>query len=146
MSWQLPVRSVLVPFDFTPPSHEALTAALSLVEDASCVHALYVAPTPGANSPSAIWGDFDDEHIRVRADKAMAEELAEDFPDVQRHIGIGDASDEIVSFADAHDYELIVIPSHGRRGFSRWMLGSVAERVVRRAPCPVLVLRRAAEE
>lgn len=146
MTWQLPVRKVLVPFDFSPPSFEALTAALSLVSKPSDLHALYVAPLPGANSPSAIWGDFDDEHIRARAGKAMAEELDADFPEVQRHVGIGDAGDQIVAHAKANAYDLIVIPSHGRSGFSRWVIGSVAERVVRHSPCPVLVLRRPAQD
>ncbi|MEZ6094353.1 MAG: universal stress protein [Pirellulaceae bacterium] len=53
----------------------------------------------------------------------------------------GDPGSEITRFAKENDAGLIVISSHGRTGVSRLLLGSVAERVVRLAPCPVLVLR-----
>jgi hypothetical protein len=50
----------------------------------------------------------------------------------------------IVDYARRHDIDLIVMGSHGRTGFSRALLGSVAERVVRLAPCPVLTVPREA--
>jgi nucleotide-binding universal stress UspA family protein len=46
-----------------------------------------------------------------------------------------------VDRAEAIDAELIIVPSHGRSGFSRLLLGSVAERIVRLAKCPVLILK-----
>jgi nucleotide-binding universal stress UspA family protein len=55
----------------------------------------------------------------------------------------GDAASVIVDTAVAEDVDLIVMSTHGRSGFSRWMLGSVTERVLRHAPCPVLVIREA---
>jgi len=142
MVWQIPAKSVLVPFDFTEPSKVALEAARTMVSRDEDLHALYVAPAPGANSPTAIWGEYDDAGVRRRAKKALDEALAEAFGEVQRHVVIGDAGDEIVGFAADVGFDLIVMPSHGRRGFQRWLLGSVTERVVRLAPCPVLVLRR----
>ena len=51
------------------------------------------------------------------------------------------AADEISHYAQVHGIDLIVLPSHGRTGLARLMIGSVAERVVRLAHCPVLVLR-----
>jgi len=56
----------------------------------------------------------------------------------------GQAVDEILKFAEYRDADVIVIGSHGRRGLSRLVLGSVAEGVVRRSPIPVLVVRQAA--
>ncbi|MEO0560376.1 MAG: universal stress protein, partial [Bacteroidota bacterium] len=53
----------------------------------------------------------------------------------------GSALVQIVDAAEAHGASLIVQSSHGRRGLSRWLLGSVAEAVARRAPCPTLTLR-----
>jgi len=53
----------------------------------------------------------------------------------------GDAGQEITDYALTHRAEMIVLPSHGRTGMKRWLLGSVAERVCRYAHCPVLVLR-----
>lgn len=59
----------------------------------------------------------------------------------ETHAMAGRASIDIVGFANANDVDLIVMPTHGLSGVSRWFLGSVTERVVRRAPCPVLTLR-----
>jgi nucleotide-binding universal stress UspA family protein len=58
----------------------------------------------------------------------------------------GAAADHVLSFAREHAVDLIVMGTHGRRGINRWMLGSVTQRVVRHAPCPVLVLREPAHE
>jgi nucleotide-binding universal stress UspA family protein len=58
----------------------------------------------------------------------------------------GDAADEIVRYARDHGIQLIVLGTHGRTGVSRVLLGSVAERVIRTAPCPVLTVPPAAVE
>jgi nucleotide-binding universal stress UspA family protein len=54
----------------------------------------------------------------------------------------GDPTGEIVRLAREHAFDLTVVGTHGRRGLKRLVLGSVAERVVREAPCAVLVVRR----
>jgi universal stress protein A len=53
----------------------------------------------------------------------------------------GDPADQIIRAARTHRADLIVVGTHGRRGFSKMMIGSVAERVVRTAPCPVVTVR-----
>ncbi len=53
-----------------------------------------------------------------------------------------DPADAIVNSAIQHEVDLIVMTSHGQRGWTRWISGSVTESVLRRAPCPVLVLRK----
>lgn len=50
-------------------------------------------------------------------------------------------ADSLAEYAEGHDVDLIVMGTHGRRGFKRWLLGSVAEELVRRAPCPVFSLK-----
>jgi universal stress protein A len=55
-------------------------------------------------------------------------------------------ADAIVEYAKEHQIDLIVVGTHGRRALSRFLLGSVAERVVRTAPCPVLTLRHPEQE
>jgi len=50
---------------------------------------------------------------------------------------------EIVHFAQEHAFDLIVMGTHGRTGFSHWLMGSVAERVLRTAHCPVLTVKSA---
>jgi nucleotide-binding universal stress UspA family protein len=59
-------------------------------------------------------------------------------------VEIGDARETIDRIAAESDADLIVMGTHGRRGVSRWFLGSVAETVVRTAPCPVLTVHREA--
>jgi nucleotide-binding universal stress UspA family protein len=59
---------------------------------------------------------------------------------VEHIINQGNASDLILSFAQKHNVELIVMGTHGRRGFDRLVLGSTTDRVIRRAACPVLVV------
>ncbi|MBC6475301.1 MAG: universal stress protein [Hormoscilla sp. GM102CHS1] len=66
-------------------------------------------------------------------------------PEYQRvnfSVLVENPSEKIIDYPNTFDINLIVIPSHGRTGISRFLLGSVAERVVRFAHCPVLVLRR----
>jgi nucleotide-binding universal stress UspA family protein len=58
----------------------------------------------------------------------------------------GETSDAILSFADAQKADMIVMGTHGRRGFDRLMLGSATERVIRKASCPVLVVRKPAHD
>jgi nucleotide-binding universal stress UspA family protein len=62
-------------------------------------------------------------------------------PNAEIHTAIGKPADEIVWLAAHLDVELIIVGSHSRRGIKRWLLGSVAERVVRLAGCPVIVAR-----
>jgi nucleotide-binding universal stress UspA family protein len=56
------------------------------------------------------------------------------------------AAEEIVKYAGAHDIDLIVMGTHGRGAVERWLVGSVAERVVRTAPCPVLTVKHPEHE
>lgn len=57
------------------------------------------------------------------------------------HVRVGKVADEIVQLAIEIGADLVVVGTHGRKGFERFLVGSVAERVVRYAPCPVLVVR-----
>ena len=54
---------------------------------------------------------------------------------------VGDPAREIVAYAEEHDVDHVIVGSHGRKGVSRVLLGSVAEKIVRRAPVPVTVVR-----
>lgn len=61
--------------------------------------------------------------------------------DVEIETAVGDPAREIVRYAEDQDVDVVVVGHHGRRGVSRVLLGSVAERVVRRSPCTVIVVR-----
>ena len=60
---------------------------------------------------------------------------------VAHEVLTGPAASEIVEYARSHDMDLIVMGTHGRRGLSHLLMGSVAERVLRTAHCPVLTVK-----
>jgi nucleotide-binding universal stress UspA family protein len=64
---------------------------------------------------------------------------------VRGRLGSGDAANAILRMAEHESYDLIVMGTHGRTGLSHLVMGSVAEKVVARAPCPVLTIRQNAK-
>jgi nucleotide-binding universal stress UspA family protein len=79
--------------------------------------------------------------IQQRLGEMKALALAEGAVRVETHLRQGVADADICQFARTGHFDLIVMGTHGRRGLSHALLGSVAERVLRAAPCPVLTLR-----
>lgn len=144
MSWKLdPKRehTVLLPFDFSDAATEALTTARGLVARPELMWVLHVVPPISTTSPGFLTGQHQPESLRLRAEAALAKALEQaGLVGVHQRVTIGDPAAEIIDVAKEIDANLIVIPSHGKTGLRRWMIGSVAEKVVRRTPCPVLVL------
>ena len=140
MSW-LPRRRVVVPYDFSQESMEAIRLGRQLVDAPSHVHVVHVLPELTATEPGVIWATIDNASRLRHAQEALEEKLAE-IPELQLNVGFGDPGRVITDLASELGADLIVIPSHGRTGMKRLLLGSVAERVVRLAHCPVLVLRQ----
>jgi nucleotide-binding universal stress UspA family protein len=134
---------VLVPIDFSEESFKAQQLTLEFVESASCLYLLYVLPNLNAGEPGIVWDAIDDETRKEYVRKKFFEKFTQpEYEGVNFSVSIGDPASEILDFAKEKAIELIVIPSHGRTGLGRFFLGSVAEKVVRFAHCPVLVLRR----
>jgi nucleotide-binding universal stress UspA family protein len=144
------IKRILVPFDFGEPAEHALDFAQKLATSfGASVEALYVVPyLPSAALPIPELGaiplaahavDEMAEDARTRLHDALA-------PEDTRHrylrktVKVGDPRAQIVAYAAAEGVDLIVMGTHGRTGAARFLLGSVAERVVREAPCPVLTL------
>ncbi len=141
MTW-LPKRRVVVPVDFSELSLDAVSLALGLVKDASHVHAVHVLPTLAYTDPGVTWEKVDDEGRKRHAMEHLRERLrGPDREGITLHVGIGDPGHESVAYAERVGADLIVLPSHGRTGMRRLLIGSCAERVVRLAHCPVLVIR-----
>ena len=139
MSW-LPKQCVVVPVDFSGESEAAIRTALELTDSPENVRLLH--PLDGM-SPGVVWGDMDDKKREVAVRKHCDQYLSgHGFPQLALEIRFGHPGEEIPDYAQENSADLIVIPSHGRHGMRRFVLGSVAERVLRYAPCPVLVLRR----
>ncbi|MEQ1564000.1 MAG: universal stress protein [Myxococcota bacterium] len=137
---------ILVPHDLTPFSDAGLARAGS-VRAGGHLHVVHVLPRLDLSHPTVVWPADEDEPRRKHALGALAERLAAsgvDLPDVVLHVSIGDPGTRVVELARELGATLIVMPTHGRRGIERMLVGSVAEHVVRFAPCPVLVLPRGA--
>lgn len=136
--------TVLVPIDYSDSSLEALAVARDLVHgDAGRLSVVYVLPELHPLDPVVVPDLTDDVRV-ARAEVLLTARLAD-----QGFVGlggvavrVGDPGRRIVDRAAEVGADLVVIASHGYTGFKHLLLGSVAERVVRRAPCPVLVLRR----
>lgn len=141
MSW-LPKTCVVVPYDFSERSAQALEIARDMVADLTQLHVIHVLSTITASDPGMIWEVVDNDARKRNAAKAFHDGFASSpFHKADFHVAFGDPGNEIASYADKLKADLIVMPSHGRNGVARLLIGSVAERVVRLAHCPVLILR-----
>lgn len=141
MSW-LKKQKVVVPVDFSDASLEAVDVALQLVDAPSDIYLIHVLPKLSVAEPGMIWDSVNDESRAEHVEQSLRKKLAGDtYEGVHIDVEFGDPGNQIVKFAGRVSAELIVIPSQGRTGLERLLLGSVAERVARLAPCPVLVLR-----
>ena len=77
---------------------------------------------------------------RIRHAQNFLDTLAKPYPDCEKKILQGEIVDEIVDYAKEKETEIIVIGTHGNKGIEKLLLGSVAERVVKAAHCPTLVM------
>lgn len=133
---------IVVPVDMSDESLAAVDVALQIADKPAHVHVLRVLHEPPSSYPDALWAAIDHSKRRNAALEALRKSLAsEQSADVKLCVEFGDPGHCVAEHADAIRAKLIVMPSHGRRGVKRLLLGSVAERVTRLAHCPVLVLR-----
>lgn len=148
-AWTLHKRRVLVPFDFSDASRKALNVARTFVPDVGSptggsISVIHVITPPPVTAVGLLWqGPFDEKQATADGLTALRKDLVESgAAEFEAIVHVSPhAAEEIVDFAERERIELIVISSHARKGFDRWLLGSTTERVVRLAPCPVLVLR-----
>lgn len=144
-----PIKRMLVPTDFSPASDVALTYALEMALVQGCtVHLLNV--IDDASFATAYPDGFYVELPGLRAQlieeatdrlEAMAEQCRAAGVTATREVAVGRPARVIVETATSRGSDLVVMGTHGRSGFAHLVLGSVAERVVRTAPCPVLTVR-----
>jgi universal stress protein A len=146
------LKTILVPTDLSPCSTRALASAqdFALAFGAS-IDLLYVWSAPALVAPeSVITGVGINEQPLLEWIRHSATEQLTKFEADARKSGIavrnstceaGDPATTIVERAASGKYDLLVLGTHGRTGISHVIMGSVAEKVVRRAPCPVLTVR-----
>ena len=140
-------RNIVAAIDFSETSGEVVRTALALVRDDGHVCLLHAVPhamqTPWVVDASG--ADVDDLQRQWMAEAetqliTLAATLRLDPRRVSVEVVVGPAAFEIVRRAEERGADLIVVGSHGRGALRRFLLGSVAERVLREAGCPVMIV------
>ena len=142
-----PIRRILVPFDFSKLAEQGVQYALHLGETHGAqLDILHIVEEPAFPSffklgAMRIYGMV--PNLEKVAWTALEKRFGSpgEQPNLDFHVVKGNADVEIVRFASEHESDLIVITSHGLTGLQHVLLGSVAEKVVHMAPCPVLVVK-----
>jgi nucleotide-binding universal stress UspA family protein len=138
------IRTILHPTDFSDYSDGAFRLACSLARDhgARLVVAHIAEPSTAVAGEGmmVMYSPPDLEALRNRLKQIRPEDSK---ISVEYRIVQGDAPTEILELAAQMKCDLIVLGTHGRTGLGRLLMGSVAEQVVRKAPCPVLTLKAA---
>jgi nucleotide-binding universal stress UspA family protein len=145
-------QTILVPLDGSDTSEQAIPLALDLAKKYNARLTFFRILT----LPPLTWNlqtvpNFDGLQSQM-SDLCLdyLEELrkkhAQDGLEIDCQFSIGAAAEEILMFSEKLPHSMIVMATHGRDGLQRWMLGSVAERVARHSPSPVLLVRANIEE
>jgi nucleotide-binding universal stress UspA family protein len=141
-----PFQNVLVPTDFSDSARCALEQAFDVVRPDGVVTLLHIVDVPTAYSGPAPFGDYTRE-LGERAEAALTADVKRVTHNAATTIAtrtrFGSAGAQVLAaLYDDRSIDLVVMGSHGRTGLKRMMMGSVAEKVVRHAHCPVLVARK----
>ena len=141
------VERILVPVDFSESAAAILEWAAHLAEEHGSrlllLHAYHLPvefqQLEGAYLPPDFWSN-----VKTEAEQSLAryaEEMKQRGLEVEQIVREGYPAAVIIDEAEAHDADLIVIGTHGLSGIKHMLLGSIAERVVQKAPCPVLTVK-----
>lgn len=148
------LRRLLIPTDFSKFSANALAYAAAFAEKFGAeLHLLHVVQSYAMLVPDSlnvvppVGPSVEELTVAVRAalDRAVQENNLERFT-VHREVREGSPFYEIIQYAKEKDVDLIVMGTHGHSGLVHVLLGSVTEKVVRKAPCPVLTVRHPEHE
>ncbi len=145
------IQKILVPTDFSDISLKAMDYALAFAQQFNAqVIALHVVDIPiGMGEAAVALSETDFEQVQQQEAQRLASLAAtKKRGDVQVETvsRTGSAPEQIIEAAKEKRVDLIILATHGRRGLTHFLLGSTTERVVRHAPCPVLVVREKEQE
>lgn len=140
------IKHILVPTDFSDTASRAVEYAKTLADAmGASVHLLHVLQDPFATAgfeayvpPPEYWENIK-AHARAKLERVLAAAEWEKLK-VSMSLAQGFPANEIVQCARERGIDLIVMGTHGRGPLTRFLLGSVADKVVRKAPCPVLTV------
>lgn len=147
------VKKILVPVDFSDGARAALDLAAGLATAFSAAIELYHVWQPPPLVPVPLVVVSPEQGRPLTLEQLARTEAGTQMKDLVEHlrgrgvatvtsrVGVGDPAHEILDLARVGGFDLIVMGTHGRHGIAHALLGSVAEKVVRRATCPVLTVR-----
>ncbi len=139
------IRRILVPVDFSDVSHRAIQHAKELAMTYGArldlLHVVEEIALPAAYGMEPV--NLVIPEVVENSERALADMAREEigYEHIVVHALTGYAVSTILDFADENEIDLMVIATHGRTGIDRVLMGSVAEKVVRRAPCPVFTVK-----
>ena len=142
------IKTILVPTDFSAASDRALRYARDLADAVGAsLHVLHVLENPfPPGTFMEMYAASADSHLehrgrqaRARLESLLTDEQRAKYSAVQVMLP-GMAAEQILEYLNEHPADLVVMGTAGRAGLSRLMMGSVADRIVRAAPCPVLTV------
>jgi universal stress protein A len=144
----LPFKKILCPTDFSEPALVALKRADELARHFSAellvMHVIPSLPGPHTYADPPLATSFDvpmfQQQLAIQAEQMLKDLITSHKMQVRDIVTTGEAAPEILRIAEKEHVDLIVIASHGETGWRRLVFGSVAEKVVRQAPCPVLTI------
>ena len=150
----LSIKTVLVPTDFSDASESALNYGKAMAEAfGASLHVLHVMEDLLAHAWAAEVYVASMPNLRDEIERESRQRLGtmltpEDVTRLRAEIALvaGNPFIEIIRYAKANNIDLIVMGTHGRGPIAHMLLGSVAEKVVRKSPCPVLTVREAQHE
>lgn len=143
-------KHILIPLDGSALAESALPTALTLAGSLNARLTLLRIPQTVETMLPALAGNYG---TLIAAEEARAEREAHNYLDTLRNryakpdlpieiaIAHGDVASAILNCAEQHHHDLIVMATHGYTGFTRFMLGSITEKVIPHAPCPVFIVR-----
>ena len=144
------INRILLPVDFSPCSRAAFEYGVSLAAQlGASLDVLHVLVPPnfverdlaGALAPPTTFKEYERTQAAREMENFLAASSLKGKPGIKARIEEGEPAATIAKIAEQRGCELIVMGTHGRTGLARVLLGSVAEKVVRHAPCPVLTVR-----
>jgi nucleotide-binding universal stress UspA family protein len=140
---------IVVPTDLSDYSLRALPYAVGLAERFDAHLKILCINEPAVPISDVTWAGVDvhatDDALLAEARRTLDKIIREQVPadlDVEASVSTGNAVEGIIQYAREQNADLLVMCTHGRTGLSHVLMGSTAEAVVRRAPCPVLTLRQ----
>ena len=145
------IRKIMVPSDLSPHSDKAIRYAIRFAQifgaEIELVYIVHAEGYTGLVTPEALDNVENElrQEIRQDLEKLVGERERHHFH-IKTMTSVGDPAKELAKLAQDHKTDLLLLSTHGRTGLSRMLLGSTAERMVRLAPCPVLVVREKEHE